>query len=552
MDALAGICESIASNSGRLRKVAILAGYLRTLTDYDLARAVRFLSGGAVADVPPDLNLFGEPIARALSIGAATLHQSAIAMTGVDPEIFRLCAREVGDLGETIGLLIRDRTRALPMTLAQAQELYTQLYRTRQTAEKIRLLKQCLATHQPLTVKYFVKVISGNLRIGLLSKMVEEAIAAATGASLADVRAANNRLGNLATVAVAARRGELEAIGAELFHPMEFMLAKPLETARLLERAADWIVEDKYDGIRSQIHFAEGRAVIYSRGMDEVTHAFPEIAAAFQNLPGSGVIDGEVLAWRDGRALAFTVLQQRLARKRVTPEMQAGIPAAFMAYDILFRNGRLLLDCLIEERRTELEQALHGAEFPLLVSQQYAACDVEQVDRLFEEARERGDEGLMLKKRGSVYESGKRSGAWYKLKRAYASLDVVITAAEQGQGKRATVLSDYTFAVRSGDTFLNVGKAYSGLTDSEIRELTRILRAGALDRFGRVVLVRPEVVLEVAFDGIQKSLRHKSGFALRFPRILRWRRDKSPENCDDLARVQQLYDSSLNLTAGRE
>jgi DNA ligase-1 len=468
-------------------------------------------------------------------------------------EIYRMRNVEEGgpcpEPGETIGLLIRDRTSGEPMSLAQAEELYQELYRSRQTAHKVRVLQRCFATYRPLAVKYFVKIIGNSLRIGLQSKMVEEAVAAASGAPLDDVRAANNRLGDLAAVALAARHDELHGIEAELFHPMEFMLAKPLESADELSDPENWIVEDKYDGIRSQIHFADGRVLIYTRGLEEVTHSYPEIEAAMAGVPGTGVIDGEILAWRDGRAMPFTVLQQRLARKRVTRELTEGIPVVFMAYDMLFRDGVMLVDRPLEERRAILESTLGDQQASIVVSPQFEVATIAAIGELFEGARERGNEGLLLKRRGSVYESGKRSGAWYKLKRPYATLDVVITATEQGHGRRATVLSDYTFAVRSGVSFVNIGKAYSGLTDEEVRTLTRILRSYAVEKFGRVLLVKPEVVLEVAFDGIQKSPRHKSGYALRFPRIVRWRRDKKPAECDDLERVRTLYESSLNLTA---
>lgn len=552
MDALAEVAERVASHASRLRKIAILADYLRQLDDADLERAVRFLSGGPAANVPAAATLFGKDEVRTLSVGWATLRDAALPATGVDADTFRLCAQEVGDLGETVGLLVRGRTAGESLTLAAAGELYAQLYRTRQTAEKVRILRHVFSTYRPLAVKYFIKVIGGSLRIGLQAKLVEEAVAAATGAVLEEVRAANNRLGNLAVVALAARHGELHQIEAELFHPMDFMLAKPLDRASDLADPENWIVEDKYDGIRSQIHFSNGRVVIFTRGMDEVTQAFPEIENAMQKVPASGVIDGEILAWRDGRALAFTVLQQRIARKRVSRSMIESVPAAFMAYDILFRDGVMLVDRPIEERRAILEETFRGQPFPLMISAQWEGLNAAAIDHLFEHARLRGNEGLLLKRRGSWYEAGKRSGAWYKLKRPYATLDVVITAAEQGHGKRATMLSDYTFAVRSGDSFVNVGKAYSGLTDPEIRELTRILRSNAVGKFGRVIAVKPQIVLEIAFDGIQKSPRHKSGFALRFPRIVRWRQDKQPADVDDLDRVRSLYESSMNLTAPHE
>jgi DNA ligase 1 len=552
MDRLSEICERVAAHSSRLRKIAILSDYFRGLTDADLELAVRFLCCGPIAGVTAESTLFDEKETRTLSVGWATLRDATVAATGWDAGIYHLCHQESGDTGETIGLLAADRTANEPMPLETAQKLYLELYRTRVTAEKVRLMKTWFNTYRPLTIKYFVKVITGGLRIGLQNKMVEEAVAAATGAALSEVRAANHRLGNLAAVAIAARRGELHTIEARLFHPMEFMLAKPLESASEIADPENWIIEDKYDGIRSQAHFENGRVVIYSRGMDEVTRAYPELEAAMKRISGSGVLDGEVLAWRDGRALSFTVLQQRLARKRVTSEMLESIPAVFMAYDVLARNGRMLVDEPIESRRAALVDALSGYPSPLLISPQFTAETDADIDHLFEDARLRGNEGLVLKRHGSVYEPGRRSGAWHKLKRPYATLDVVITAAEQGNGRRATVLSDYTFAVRTGDRFVNVGKAYSGLTDEEIRELTRILRVATLEKFGRVLVVRPEVVLEVAFDGIQKSARHKSGFALRFPRIVRWRHDKRPEECDDLERVRALYESSLNLTASRE
>jgi DNA ligase-1 len=378
-----------------------------------------------------------------------------------------------------------------------------------------------------------------------MGKMVEEAVALACGISYDAVRDANNRLGDLARVALAARHGELTQIAARLFHPMEFMLAKPLERLEDVADPAEWIIEDKYDGVRSHVHFDSGHVQIFSRGMEDITAAFPELIKSLAKLPGSGLVDGEILAWRDGRALNFNLLQQRLARKTVRATLMLEVPVVFMAYDLLLRNHHLLFDTPYEVRREQLQALFAGVGMPLLLSAQHAATTHAAVDELFAQARERGNEGLLLKRKQSLYEPGKRSGAWQKLKRPYGTLDVVITSAEQGSGRRATVLSDYTFAVKAGQGFVNVGKAYSGLTDTEVKDLTRILRANSTDKFGPVTLVKPQVVLEVAFDGVQKSARHKSGYALRFPRILRWRRDKKPEECDDLARVEALYNSSL-------
>jgi DNA ligase-1 len=480
-----------------------------------------------------------------LSVGGSLLRDALQTATGWDSRTLSICYSEVGDSGETTGLLMRGISAEEPLSLEGANDIYQKLFRTRLTARKRELLVEVFRRYRPLTLKYFVKVITRGLRIGLMEKMVEEAVAAACGLPAAAIREANNRLGDLAQVALAARRGALEAIEARLFHPMEFMLAKPLDRVDDLASPTDWIAEDKYDGIRSQAHFADGHVRLYSRGMEEVTTAFPEIVQAFAKVDGNGLLDGELLAYREGRALNFNVLQQRIARKQVRATLLAEIPVIFMAYDVLYRNGELLLQQPFEERRRILNELFLSIGPPLLLSPQHEIRSHEDLETLFAAARARGNEGLLLKRRGSIYEPGKRSGTWHKLKRPYGTLDVVITAAEQGNGRRASVFSDYTFAVRSGEGFANIGKAYSGLTDSEIKQLTKLLRAASTDKFGRVMLVRPEIVLEVAFDGVQKSSRHKGGYALRFPRILRWRQDKKPEDCDDIAQVEALYQASL-------
>lgn len=545
MDQFALTCEAIAGVASRLRKISILAAYLRTLNDSDLVVAVQFLSEGPVPSAPANRTLFEAGQKDKLSLGPTILRDALQAATGWDTETLKICYAEVGDSGETAGLLLRAVSAGKPLSLSEANDLYQSLFRAGAAARKRELLVSAFESFQPLTIKYFVKVITRGLRIGLMAKMVEEAVAIACELSPEVIRGANNRSGDLARVALAARRGELGLIEARLFHPMEFMLAKPLERIEDLAAPADWLAEDKYDGIRSQVHFDSGRVRIYSRGMQEVTSDFPELVRAFAPLAGNALVDGEILAWRDGRALSFNLLQQRLARKSVRASLLADVPVAFMAYDLLLRNGELLFEHSLEERRRKLTELLASQPFPLMLSPARDILFSTDLETLFGEARARGNEGLLLKRRGSLYEPGKRGGAWLKLKRPYATLDVVITSAEQGSGRRATVFSDYTFAVRSAAGFVNIGKAYSGLTDTEVKELTRILRAASIDRFGPVMLVRPEVVLEVAFDGVQKSARHKSGYALRFPRIVRWRRDKQPQDCDDLARVEALYQASL-------
>lgn len=538
MDAFAQVCEQVAASPGRNRKIRRIADYLRGLDSEDLARAVRFFAGSPFAASDP----------RQLSIGHSTLREAVMLVTGWDKEIVRICHRTVGDTGETLAKLLVGFTQNQPLSLEAAELHYVGLQGRRKTAEKIALLAECFRRYRPETLKYFLKVITGGMRIGLQEKMVVEAIALAEECDADAVREANSRSGDLAQVALAARSGTLATVEARLFHPLDFMLAKPLDTLFDLEDPALYLAEDKYDGIRAQIHHHRGEVRVFTRGLEDASGSYPELTGGLWLGMPDCILDGELLAWREGRPLPFNVLQQRLSRKRLSAQLLAEIPVVFVGYDLLYYRDSLTLGMPLEERRRLLESVVAERGSPFLVSPQTEPRNREEIERLFQEARNRGNEGLVLKRRGSVYEMGKRSGVWYKLKRPLATLDVVITAAEQGHGKRATVLSDYTFAVRDGERFLNIGKAYSGLTDAEIRELTRILRSMVTERFSRVLLVRPEIVLEVAFDGIQKSPRHKSGFSMRFPRIVRWRRDKTAHEIDTLERVREIYEASLQGT----
>lgn len=541
MDELALACEDIARVASKLKKIRRLAEYLRGLSDSDLQLAVQFLSSGPAAQSGTNHTLFGTEEKTKFSTSRKAIRRALQVVTGWDEEIMRVCFSETGDSGETASLLLRGVSAEQPMSLQQANELYQQL----EGARSSKLLVSIYGEYKPLTIKYFIKVITRGLRIGLMGRMVEEAVALACDVPNESVREANNRIGNLPAVALAARHGELAGIETRLFHPMDFMLAKPLERLEDLADPNDWFIEDKFDGIRSQVHFENGRVKVFSRGMEEVTQSFPEITAAWRQIPGKGIVDGELLAWRDERALNFNVLQQRLTRKAVRATLLQEVPVIFMGYDALLHNDDLLLKSPFEVRRAALEAILRDAPAILRVSRELKATTHEEIERLFLEARARGNEGLLLKRKGNLYEPGKRTGAWQKVKRPYGTLDVVITSAEQGNGRRAIYFSDYTFAVRTENGYANVGKAYSGLTDPEVKDLTKILRSASTEKFGRVMLVKPEIVLEVAFDGVQKSSRHKSGYALRFPRILRWRKDKRAEEADDIERVQALYQSSL-------
>jgi len=494
-----------------------------------------------------------------------------------------------------------------------------------------------------LEVKYLLKLMLGDMRIGVKQSLVEEAVAVAAGASVADVRRAVMLEADLAWAVRRAFAGTLGEARMRLFHPLGFMLASPVEApeeavARFAVKAErsggtgkmrgslhsatddeavrrsgrddDFLVgdeqglagetrtveaflEDKYDGMRAQVHCGDaaqpGRVAIYSRNREDVTESFPELEEAFARVRGdvdgargSLIFDGEILGWdlEAGRALPFAVLGTRIGRKRVSNEMRAQVPVVFMAFDLMFAGGELLLELPLRERRNRLEAVVEGlvervvspvtvderardAQAVLFAGAESAAVErlmispsrlvesAEDIERAYAEARARANEGAMVKAAGSKYEPGRRGLAWVKLKRELATLDVVITGAEFGHGKRAGLLSDYTFAVR-GPTYaqtgelLNVGKAYSGVTDVEIAELTEWMKAHTLEDQGHFRTVEPLVVLEVAFNNIMRSGRHASGFAMRFPRILRIRTDKPVSEIDTVERVEEIYLSQVD------
>jgi DNA ligase-1 len=402
----------------------------------------------------------------------------------------------------------------------------------------------------PLEAKYLVKLLAGDLRIGLREGLVEDAIARVFGRSLEDVAYANMLLGDIGETATRARAGELRDINMRLFHPIKFMLATPAadltDVARTMPE--EFLVEDKFDGIRAQAHVESGRVAIYSRTMDEITHRFPELVGPLRSLSTDVIIDGEIVPSNGEVILPFSELQKRLGRKNVGTQLLKAVPVALVAYDLLYAGGKVLIDQPLSERRHLLGQIVpeHG---PLRMSQDKVLSDAAMLDEEFERARARGNEGLMIKSPVSPYKPGRRGRDWLKLKRAIATLDVAVTAVEVGHGKRRHLLSDYTFAVRrSADDgeLLNIGKAYSGLTDRELMELTEWFKSHTLQEFGhgRVRIVEPTIVIEVTFDRVQLSSRHKSGYALRFPRILRLRPDKSANDIDTLETVRRLVEAA--------
>ncbi|MDQ3473121.1 MAG: ATP-dependent DNA ligase [Acidobacteriota bacterium] len=532
------VAEAISATTKKLEKAALLGSYLQGLNDTDLARAARYLAGHQFAlNDPRTTNVGGRIIGEALSVA------TGLSLEELSPRYVRL-----GDAGEVASEAVEEKLVANQprLTLAETESLITRLSETRGTKNKTALLATVFREATPLEAKYLVKLLVGDLRIGLREGLVEDATARAFGQPLAAVAQANMLLGDIGEAAVRTRAGDLENIEMRLFHPIKFMLATPAADLSDIARTMpdEFLVEDKFDGIRAQAHVKEGRVSIYSRTMDEITHRFPELVAPLKKLPTDVVIDGEIVPATDERILPFSELQKRLGRKTIGANLMADIPVVLVAYDLLYASGRVLINEALEERLRTLAQLI-PTEGSLRLSVAKRFQEVAALDDEFAAARARGNEGLMVKSPASIYKPGRRGREWLKVKRAIATLDVVVTAVEVGHGKRRSLLSDYTFAIRRSledDELLNIGKAYSGLTDAELAELTEWFKAHTVKEFahGRVRLVEPQIVIEVTFDRVQESKRHKSGYALRFPRIVRIRTDKTPEEIDTLETVQRL------------
>ena len=527
--------EAIGATPSTLEKARLLADYLRPLPPDDLRRAAIYMSGQP----------YGRAERRTLNLGWATIGRVVERLSGRDPAELNALFLKHSDLGDWAFEALSGQTHPEPVSLCDVAASLEDTRLAKTAASKRELLGQLLDRLDPLAAKYVVKVLSLEMRIGLQEGLVEAAIAQAFNVPLDAVRRVHMLTGDLGETAVRCRAGELADTRITLFQPLRFMLATPVETPQeAFQRMAASTVwtEEKYDGVRCQLHRAVGRCELFSRELKETAAAFPEIVEAGLALGHELVLDGEVLAHRGDRVLPFSDLQRRLGRKEVSAELRRQVPLVFVAFDLLYLDGEVVMDRPLAQRRQLMDSL--DLSWPFLLARLETAGAPSDLDRIFQETRERGNEGLMVKDPASTYAPGRRGMAWLKLKRPLATLDVVVTAVEWGHGKRRGVLSDYTFAVRdeTTDRLLNVGKAYSGLTDAEIAEMTEFFLAHTLADYGRSRLVEANTVIEVAFDAIQRSARHRSGFALRFPRIVRLRPDKPAAEIDTLARVEELYE----------
>lgn len=553
MQQFAALYQQLDSTTKTTERLAALVRYFREAPAEDAAWCVWFLSG--------------QRPRRAVSVGQ--LQEWCAGLAGLPGWLFETSREFVGDLAETIALLLPApgcRTneglhywvvqRLLPLGLKSAEE----------RREAVLDAWNSLGGTERFL---FNKLLTGGFRVGVSQRLVIRGLAEFSGLP-ADVIA--HRLmghwqpsGDFFRGLIAADTGD-----ADVSRPYPFCLAHPLsvdDTAELqglaeqlepserhsrLGLAADWIVEWKWDGIRAQVIRRGGRTFIWSRGEELLTDRFPELERVCGELPDGTVLDGEITAWRDDQLLPFVELQKRIHRRSVTPRLLASVPVRFIAFDLLERGGVDLRRESGRLRRTVLEELLAGCPGvrpQLQVAPRLSAADWGACLSLRQSCREQRVEGLMLKHVDAAYETGRVVGSWWKWKTEPFHCDAVLLYAQRGHGRRAGKYTDFTFGVRSGETLVPFAKAYSGLTNAEIEEVDRFIRDNTLERFGPVSSVRAELVFELAFEGLQLSQRHKSGIAVRFPRIARWRRDKTVADIDSLETLRELI-RSRELVAG--
>lgn len=547
----ASTCAKIAGTTKKLEKTKLLAEYLRQLKGKPLGMVAVWFTG----------NPFPSTQNKVLQLGWAIIRDTLCAVGKISQAEFGQVYLKHSDLGEAAYEILE---KCNPIhgseTIESIENLFHQLLGARGPIAKLPILVETLARCSPLEAKYLVKILTGDLRIGLKEGLVEEAIAQAFELPLDKIKGANLLLGNIGETAVLAQHNQLPSVTLIPFRPVKYMLASPEETAMdIWKRVREWHlpekgapalpqmidpvltvwVEDKYDGIRAQVHKVGQTVAIFSRDLKEITKTFLELADAVRNLPQDFILDGEIVAMRGDGVLPYSDLQRRLGRREGDLFLGEQIPIQFIAFDLLWQDGKSLLDEPLKARRAGLEK-LKGNGFRL--AQITQARSDQEIEEAFAAARGRNNEGLIVKDPESVYTPGRRGLAWLKLKKAYATLDCVVVGAEYGHGKRRAVLSDYTFAVRDDQSgeLKTIGKAYSGLTDHEIAQLTQHFLKRVLWTRGRYHAVEPDVVLEIAFDLLQPSGRHTSGLAMRFPRIVRIRNDKTPADIDTVGTAKKL------------
>lgn len=509
-------------------KVMALARYFDAAPDEDKLWAIALLAGKRPRR----------------SVRTTLMKEWAAEVAGIPFWLFEECYTIVGDLGETISVVIPQLEHTELRSLAYWMDYIARLERLDDEQKRQHIVAAWQQMDQ--TERFvFNKLIGGSFRVGLSQKLMVKALAKHTGVE--ENQLAHRLMGNWSPLDTNFKDLVFDASGTgDISKPYPFYLAYALEgNVRDLGNPNDWFAERKWDGIRGQVIVRDGHLFTWSRGEELVTDKFPEFEALVTVLPNGTVLDGEILPFKDGLPMAFQDMQTRIGRKNVSKKILETTPVVLVAYDLLELDGNDLRDKPLKERRAMLEALVVEASRKckcLLLSELVEFNDWKQLARERDKSRELHCEGIMLKRKDSAYKVGRKKGDWWKWKIDPLVIDAVMIYAMRGHGRRANLYTDYTFAVWEGEQLVPFTKAYSGLTDEEILAVDQFVKRNTIDRFGPVRSVTPELVFEVAFEGIQRSTRHKSGVALRFPRINRWRKDKPAKEANTMNDLKQLLE----------
>ena len=528
MKAFADLFRNLDDTTSTNRKIDAMVNYFLHAPDQDAIWAINFLVGRKPRQVVPTLKLM----------------QWAAEISGVPEWLFEFCYEIVGDLAETITLVLPGATATSSRPLHEWVEQRLLPMRGKAPEDQRREIIEAWRRMDESQRFVWNKLITGGFRVGVSRRLVVRALERFSGIDGAVIT--HRLMGDWPVSAETYQRIlSPDTRDADISRPYPFFLAYPIgENLDDLGPLTDWQVEWKWDGIRGQVIQRSDRVFIWSRGEELVTDKYPEIADSAALLPPGTVIDGEILPWRDGRPLPFSDLQRRIGRKKIGKKLLQEVPVIFLVYDLLEYGGEDNRSKPLAERREALAKLSTTLSVSRLRLSPTVSVDTwEELEKLRKESRQRGVEGFMLKRSMSSYQVGRRRGDWWKWKVDPLTADAVLIYAQRGHGRRAGLYTDYTFAVWRDDALVPFAKAYSGLSDEEIRQVDRFIQRNTQERFGPVRSVRPELVFELAFDSIQKSTRHKSGVAVRFPRIVRWRKDKKIEDADTIETLRALMEA---------
>lgn len=546
--ALADIAQQINETRGSNAKIKICAEYFKSLDEEDLRRAARFLGEGAFSDIS----------GKRASVGSRTYSTLAAEICEIDYEkVFKPSKTATGSSSETIEKLLlnipeaRVKWTGENLSLKQVEDLFNRLYEVSSRADKQEILKEAWFQMTPLEVKYFLRIMGrSSLRIGFESKSIVSAIAKAFGHKVDEVRYVHMITGSIGKTAVLAKNNRLDEAKFTLFQPIAFMLASPIES-RAVEDYSTYIAEEKFDGMRCQLHVSGDKIQIYSRDLNEITHSFPEIVEFFaeRELPEL-VLDGEICVFKDDTILPFQLLQKRMGLKKPSKKILEQYPCLLISYDVLFYDGKPIFDLSLTERRTLLQRLSEKHNLPITTQQEIESKA--HIEELFELALAHGNEGLMLKQKDSSYEYGQRRKSWLKVKKPGGSIDTIMMYAHAGSGKRGGTYSDFTLGVsvrddeRYEEEFIPIGKAYGGYSDDELKRMNDRIKKITAEKYGPTLGLYPDIVVELEFDDIQENKRTKANYTLRFPRFKAIRWDLSPDDVDTLKDVERLYQEKIN------